>query len=225
MVESSKPEGGKHDPFDARLGTEGWRPWHVYTMAVVSLTIGLLLGYLFRGSAARSAAVRPTQPSPAPAAVSGMQQMPTLDQMKHMGDKQAEPLLEKLKADPKNAALMVQVAHIYESVHQFKDAAGYYSQALEVDPKNVATRTEMASCLYYSGDVDGALGQLQQSLHTDPKDANSLFNLGMIKWNGKKDGKGAIDAWQDLLRLNPTLEPSKQAQVRKLIAEASQPQP
>ena len=31
------------------------------------------------------------------------------------------------------------------------------------------------------GDVDEAISQLQQSLHYDPKDANSLFNLGMIR--------------------------------------------
>jgi len=36
--------------------------------------------------------------------------------------------------------------------------------------------------------VDGAISQLQ-SVHFDPKDANSLFNLGMMKWRGKQDTK------------------------------------
>jgi hypothetical protein len=55
---------------------------------------------------------------------------------------------------------------------------------LEVKPKNIAIRTELASCLYYAGDVDGALRQLSQATTDDPKDANSLFNLGMIRWKG-----------------------------------------
>ena len=210
----------------SRSADAGWQTWHVYTMAVVSLAVGLLLGYLFRGSASRSAAATAAQPTVQGTAMGGgMQQMPSLEQMKQMGDKQAEPLLEKLKIDPRNADLLIQVAHIYESVHQFKDAAGYYGKALAIDPKSVATRTEMASCLYYSGDVDGALSQLQQSLQDDPKDANSLFNLGMIEWNGKKDARGAVAAWQQLLKLNPALEESKKTQVKKLIAEASQTQP
>jgi cytochrome c-type biogenesis protein CcmH/NrfG len=88
-----------------------------------------------------------------------MQQMPSLDDMKKMADNKAQPILAKLKKDPKNTALLIQVGNIYESTHQFKDAAGYYSKALQVTPKNVVLRTEMASCLYYSGDVDGAIGE------------------------------------------------------------------
>lgn len=214
------------EPVKTQSTGPGWRTTHAYTMAIVSLAVGLVLGYLFRGSASRSVAVTSAQPSAQSPAMDGsMQQMPTLEQMKQMGDKQAEPLLQQLKTDPKNADLLIQVAHIYESVHQFKDAAGYYSQALAIDPKNVATRSEMASCLYYSGDVDGALSQLQQALQDDPKDANSLFNLGLIKWKGKKDAAGAVAAWQELLKLNPALEATKKAQVEKLIADASHPQP
>ena len=83
----------------------------------------------------------------------------------------------------------------------------------------------MASSLYYSGDVDGALKQLQTSLTYDPKDAQSLFNLGMIRWRGKQDTKGAITAWEQLLKLNPALEENKKSQVQKLIADARKAQP
>jgi len=93
-----------------------------------------------------------------------MQQMPTLEQMKQMADKKAEPLLAELKNDPNNAVLLIQVAKVYEATHQFQEASGYFQKVLNVNPKDVATRTEMASCLYYSGDVDGAISQLQQSL-------------------------------------------------------------
>ncbi|MGA7400238.1 MAG: tetratricopeptide repeat protein, partial [Candidatus Sulfotelmatobacter sp.] len=75
------------------------------------------------------------------------------------------------------------------------------------------------SCLYYNGDVDGALRQLQQSLHYDPKDANSLFNLGVIKWQGKQDAKGALTAWQELLKTNPQLSADRKAAVEKLMAD------
>jgi len=153
----------------------------------------------------------------------GMGNQPvSLDQMKHMADKQAEPLLAKLKDDPKNADLLIQTGKIYLSTHQFKQAAEYFGKSLEVKPKNVPIRTLMASCLYYGGDVDGALQQLSQATTDDPKDANSLFNLGMIRWQGKKDAKGALAAWGQLLRNNPELEPNKRAQVEKLMADVRQ---
>jgi len=192
-------------------------------MALICLVVGLATGYLFRGSQSPAVPAPPaanSQASAQPSAPAGMGgQMPTLERMKQMADKQAAPLDEKLKGDPNNRNLLIQAGNIYKAAHQFKEAAGYYGKALQVDPKNVGIRTEMASCLYFNGDVDGALSQLQQALHDDPKDVNALFNIGMIKWQGKKDGKGALAAWQQLLKSNPQLSGERKARVQKLMAD------
>ncbi len=198
-----------------------WQAKQVYAMAVISLVVGLAIGYLFRGSQSPAAPAQPAanaQPAAPAGAMGG--HTPSLEEMKQMADKKAAPLLEKLRGDPNNGDLLIQVGNIYKSTHQFKDAVGYYDKALQVDPKNVPIRTEMASCLYYDGDVDGAISQLQQALRYDPKDANSLFNLGMIKWRGKQDSKGAVAAWQQLLKSNPQLSAERKATVQKLMADA-----
>jgi cytochrome c-type biogenesis protein CcmH/NrfG len=204
-------------------------------MAGICLAIGLASGYLFRGSSYRptqavQAAPMPTgATSPASTTSSGAvspgshPQMPSLDDMKRMADKKAEPLLDKLKADPKNSGLLNQIGTLYKATHQFKEAASYFQKALDIDPKNVAARTDLASCLFYDGDADGAIQQLEQSLRYDPKDANSLFNLGMIRLQAKNDPSGAVTAWQQLLKSNPTLADNKKAAVQKLIAQARKP--
>jgi cytochrome c-type biogenesis protein CcmH/NrfG len=201
-------------------GATAWQAKQVYAMAVISLVVGLAIGYLFRGSQSPAVPAQPAASAQPAAPAAGMGgQMPTLDQMKQMADTKAAPLLEKLKGDPNNKDLLIQVGNLYEATHQFKEAAAYYDRALQVDPKNVPIRTQMASCLYYNGDVDGAISQLQQALHYDPKDVNSLFNLGMIKWQGKQDSKGAVAAWQQLLKSNPQLSPDRKATVQKLMAD------
>lgn len=209
------------EPITEPSKISAWHSTQVYAMAVICLGVGLAIGYLFRGS--QSPAIpAPPAGNAGPHAASGSMagHTPTLEQMKQMADKKAAPLLEKLKADPANIVLLGQVGAIYKSTHQFKDAIVYYDKAVQADPKNVAMRTELASCLYYDGDVDGAIAQLQQSLHYDPKDANSLFNLGMIKWQGKQDSKGAVAAWQQLLKSNPKLSAERKATVQKLMADA-----
>lgn len=196
----------------------GWRPALAYVMASACLALGLAAGYLLRGSASlQLSPSRQLQPN-ATAAIT--HPTPTLEQMKQLADQRARPLLEQLKSDPNNKDLLIRLAYLYKSAHQFKEAATYFDRALHLDPRNVSARTELASCLYYNGDVDGAIRELQQSLKYDPEDANSLFNLGLVTWKGKNNPAGAIAAWQRLLQTNPSLD--RRPIVERMIAEARQ---
>src|SRR5437660_12793772 len=119
-------------------------------MAASCLVVGLGIGFLSRGlqgSASRAIAV-----APASTLRSAARRVPTLDGMKQMADKRAAPLLDKLKSNPKDSGLLMEVAAIYHSSHQFKEAAAYYDKALEDEPKNVALRTKLASSVYRSVD-------------------------------------------------------------------------
>lgn len=203
--------------------SRGWRPAQVYVMAGMCVVIGLALGYLFRGSASNAVPAAPVAQAASTRATTAPAQMPSLDQMKQMADKQAEPLLAKLKSDPNNSDLLNQVGTIYKATHQFKEATSYFEKAVQANPKNNLARTDLASCLYYEGDVDGALKQLQEALVYNPKDANSLFNLGMIRWKGKGDTTGAAEAWKQLLKSNPQLDAPKKTEVEKLLAQVQGP--
>ncbi|MGD0735563.1 MAG: tetratricopeptide repeat protein [Terracidiphilus sp.] len=193
---------------------------HVYAMAGLCLVVGLAIGYLFRVPQSHVPATQNTAGAgaqSAPRAGAAGSQMPSQRDMKRMADKQAEPLLEKLKNDPNNSALLLQVGAIYHTTRQFSEAAAFYGKAVQVDPKNVATRTKLAASLYRQGDVDGAIAQLNQALTYDPKDVNSLFDLGLIRLQAKRDDKGALAAWQQLLKTNPQLSPDRKATVQKLM--------
>ena len=204
-----------------------WRSSHAYLMATICLAVGFVIGYFLRGSAPPKAMPAPASPPAVPVAASvnadaPPAKMPTLDDMKRMADKQAQPLLTELQKKPKNAALLNQTALTYKAAHQFKLAAEYFKKALEADPKNVAVRADYASCLYYTGDVDGAIAQLQQSLSYDPKHAGTLYNLGLIELKGKGNSEAAIAAWEKLLKLNPDLPQKDKDQLERLIEAAKQ---
>jgi cytochrome c-type biogenesis protein CcmH/NrfG len=202
---------------DASPSPAGLPSQTVYAIVGICLILGLFVGYFVVGKHAASR-VAPAQSAANKVPSMGNHPKLTLEQMKQMADVQASSLVVKSKAEPKNSALLVQIAGIYQSTHQFKEATNYFQSALKIDPKNVPARTAMASCMYYSGDVDGAIGQLNQALKFSPKDPNTLFNLGMIKYQGKKDPAGAIATWQQLLKLNPNLD--RKPIVEQMIAEA-----
>jgi len=193
----------------------------VLGIATGALAVGLLIGYLAHDMqlGVQSAQPRPNFTANPPAATPlAKGHVPSIGEMKQMADTQVAPLLEKLKSDPNNTALLVQVGAVYHTSHQFKEAATYFNRAVQLEPTNVPLRTKLASSLFREGDADGAIEQLNQALGLDPKDANSLFNLGMIKLQGKNDPRGALAAWQKLLKTNPNLSPERKAEVQKLIA-------
>jgi cytochrome c-type biogenesis protein CcmH/NrfG len=192
----------------------------VYFMATLCLGAGLGVGYLLRSSQPAMTAQRNTAEVATTASAKPAGHHPGLEDMRKMADKQAAPLLEKLKSNPHDSALLAQVAAIYHTTHGFKEAAVYYNRALESDPRNVAVRTKLASSLYRDGDIDGAIAQLNRALKDQPTDANAQFNLGMIKLQGKGDSKGALATWQRLLKTNPQLSPERKAAVLKLMADA-----
>jgi cytochrome c-type biogenesis protein CcmH/NrfG len=193
----------------------------VYMMAGFCLAVGLSIGWLMRGSqqavlsphATSHGSLQSANATPAGHPV-------TLEQMKQMADQHAAPLLDKLKSNPNDDAVLLQVGAIYHTSHQFQRAAEYYGRAVDADPKNVPARTKLASSLYRSGDVDGAIKQLEMALTYDPKDAYALFDMGMIKLQGKGDNKGAVAAWRRLLKTNPQLSEDRKAVVMKLMANA-----
>lgn len=192
---------------------------HVYAMAIICLIAGLGIGYLMRSSmlaVPNAQGVALTSPHGA------MPAGHSLEELKQISDQKAAPLLEKLKSNPNDTSLLAQVAALYHTTHRFKEAADYYSRAVNTDPKDVALRTRFASSLYRSGDIDGAIAQLNTALTYDPKDANALYDLGMIRLHGNGDSKGAVAAWQRLLKTNPDLSPDRKAVVMKVMASAMQ---
>jgi len=204
-------------PTSDSVATESLQAKQVCLAAAICLIVGLGIGYVSRGlqappSAAASAARSVTAPA-------GGGHTPTLNDIKQIADKQAAPLLAQLKSNPNDSNLLMQVGAIYHGSHRFKEAAEYYGKAVHADPKNLALRSRLAASLYRSGDADAAIAQLNEALTYNSNDANALFNLGMIKLQGKADGKGAVAAWQQLLKSNPHLSDDRKAEVQRLMAD------
>src|SRR5215472_11035715 len=191
----------------------------VFVLAAVCLIVGLVAGFRFLGENVKPMlASRASSTSASTAGATGKHPKLTLDQMKQIAEVKASALVEKSKREPNNAKLLIQIAATYQASHQFKQAADYFARALKIEPKDILARTELAACLFYSGDTDGAIKELNEVLKSKPSDVNALFDLGMIKYRGKHDHVGAIAAWEQLLKTNPSLD--RKPMVERLIADA-----
>jgi cytochrome c-type biogenesis protein CcmH/NrfG len=199
---------------------EQWTSVQAYVLAVICLLVGIAGGWFIRGSQSPAAAATETANASAPAmgSANAGAQTPTPADMQKMADTQAGPLIEKLKADPSNAGLLENIGNIYYDAQEYPTAIDYYQRALKVEPTNTGVRTDMATAYWYTGNADTAIAEFQKSLSYEPNKANTLFNLGIVEWQGKMDIDKAVTTWQKLLDTNPNYEAKDK--VLELMAQA-----
>ncbi len=196
-----------------------------YTLAVITLAIGIAVGYFARGSAPVSTsetAQAASAPAGTPGGAMGGAQLPGIGSMQQqqpaspeMLAKAAEPLLAQLKTNPNDFESLVKLGNLYYDGQTYPQAIEYYEKALGIRPNNPDVRTDLGTAYWYTGNADKAIANFQKSLAIRPNHPGTLFNLGIVEWQGKKDPKDAIVAWEKLLQTNPDY-PQKE-QVQKLI--------
>lgn len=193
----------------------GWTGTQAYVLAAACLLLGVALGYLFRGSASPAASAAIATPVQQTAA-----QQPSAAEAQAALAQAVGPLMEAVKKDPKDYDSLVKLGNLFYDAQRFPEAIQYYERSLAIHPENPDVRTDMGTAYWYSGNADKALAAMGTSLKYRPGHPQTLFNLGWVRWQGKADPKGAIEAWQQLLKLNPDY-PQKQ-QVEQYIAKAKE---
>ena len=190
--------------------TQNWSSTQAYLLAAFCLLLGVALGYLFRGSAS---SMPQSATAPQSTSVPNTQAQAALQQS-------VAPLLDAVNRNPGDFDSLVKLGDLYYDGQQFPNAIQYYERALVIHPENPDVRTDLGTAYWYTGNADKALAEMEISLKYKPGHPQTLFNLGWVKWQGKADAKGAVAAWQNLLKTNPDY-PQKQ-QVEQYIAKAKE---
>jgi cytochrome c-type biogenesis protein CcmH/NrfG len=206
----------------AQHSNDNWTSTQVYVLATICLVIGIGLGYFIQGSkspaSAPGAQVASETPGTQQQLGPGQIQAPPEQKSPEATAKLVEPMLQQLKTNPLDSQLLTQIGNTYYDNGDFTKAIEYYGRALTVNPKDSEVRTDMGTAYFYSGNADKAIEQFTTVLKGNPNHANALFNMGIVRWEGKKDPKGAIAAWEELLKRNPDYP--KREQVKDLMERA-----
>ncbi|HUK42942.1 MAG TPA: tetratricopeptide repeat protein [Candidatus Bathyarchaeia archaeon] len=208
--------------------TTGFTTAQAYTLAVITLSIGIAMGYFARGSASVAPGADTAQAA-APAALGstamGAAQLPGIGSSQQQQgvsvealNKAAETFLTQLKQNPNDFETLAKVGNLYYDGQAYPQAIEYYEKALLVQPGNADVRTDLGTAYWYTGDADKAIANFNKALAVRPTHPGTLFNLGIVEWQGKNDPKAAVKVWEKLLASNPDY-PQKD-QVQSLIERA-----
>lgn len=199
-----------------------------YVLALITLVVGIGIGWLVRGSSSTGESASATSaPAPAASGSSGFQ-VPSFGQNSSTKpalsidevNKAAAPLLAQLQTRPNDPDLLAHIGNLYYDSQAYPQAIEYYQKSLKVRPNDADVRTDMGTAMWYSGDADGALKEFSTSLSYSPTHNPTLFNRGVVLFQGKNDPKAAIATWQQLLKVNPNYP--ERAKVEGLIQQAQQ---
>jgi cytochrome c-type biogenesis protein CcmH/NrfG len=174
---------------------EGVSKQNVILIAAVSILVGFILG----------ATVAILKMSKESKEVASTGQSQEVDRPNNEEDiRLAKSILEK---DPRNLEALATLGNAYFDTDRYQEAIDAYSKALAIDPKNPDARTDMGIMYRRLGQFDKALEVFRQAAQDQPLHVNSRFNIGIVLKYDKEDFRGAIQAWEEFLKLEKLLDP------------------
>ena len=195
-----------------------WTSKQALIFVTACLAVRITGGWLIRGNQnAKPSSSQVARASATTAIANTATLPPGSNSLSEMADTQAAPLLMKLSADPKNPDTLISIGNLDYDAQQYPVAVDFYNRALQSRPSDASVRTDMADCLLVPATLKKQLRNSNKALTFAPTNPNTLFNLGLVKWQGKHDGAGAIADWNKLLEANPNYE--QKDKVRKMLSD------
>lgn len=173
-----------------------WGAVQVGVAALVVLLLGIVLGYLFHNSPS-------TPPSAASSNTASSADQSLGAKSQESLDAALKPLLAQLQNSPNDPDLLNKIGNVYYDNHAYTEAVSYYQKYLALRPNDADVGTDMGTAIWYSGNPDGAIRQYETVLRNQPDYPNTLFNMGVVKWQGKHENRAALACWERLLKAHP----------------------
>jgi len=189
---------------------------------IISVVIAFIIGFI---TGATVAILRGKKETPRPAMVQKPQMAPRVTEAPEpQGPNPMEvaakvqALKDIVKKDSKNLSAWVELGNLYFDSNQRQEAVHAYQQYLAIKPDNADVRTDLGIMYRKLGEFDKALEEFRKAAKSDPRHVNSRYNIGIVLLHDKQDIKGAIQAWEEYLRVDPNGERAQRlrAQIERM---------
>jgi cytochrome c-type biogenesis protein CcmH/NrfG len=112
-------------------------------------------------------------------------------------------LRQKTDADPKDTAAWTELGNRYFDSDRPQEAITAYEKSLALDPSNADVWTDLGVMYRRVGEHRKAIEVFDKAKALNPRHEVSRFNKGIVLLHDLNDQNAALEAWEDLLRINP----------------------
>ncbi|MCP4694811.1 MAG: tetratricopeptide repeat protein [Desulfobacterales bacterium] len=143
------------------------------------------------------------------------------------GEKSADPdhsekalaLELETSRNPGSAAAWIQLGNFYFDHDKVDGAIEAYRKALEITPDNADVLTDLGVMYRRKGQPEKAVQSFDKAIAVNPGHNVPRFNKGIVLMHDLNDHDGAIEAWEELLRLNPAAKTPTGKPLKEMIEE------
>lgn len=178
-------------------------------VALMALVLGFLGGSLYNPTKPRERVPVETSVPPQQAF---QDQGPSAEQTIR-----SQALEKETSANPENVEAWIQLGNVYFGTKQYQEAIGAYEKSLELNPNNADVWTDMGVMYRRNGQPKKAIEAFDKATEIDPQHEISRFNKGIVLMHDLNDPEGALQAWEELVKVNPSAKSPSGQPVMELI--------
>jgi cytochrome c-type biogenesis protein CcmH/NrfG len=195
-------------------GTKGYiKTENLILSVLVSLAVGFVGGVVF--SAYRSSST-PAGPSNAPVA-----SVPQTQEQKET----LAALIQATQTTPDNINAWAQLGHAYFDSGEHALAIAAYEKSLSLDGKRPDVWTDLGVMYRRNGNPDKAIECFNRAIALNQRHEVARFNKGVVLMHDKNDPKGALQSWEELLRINPQAKTPSGEPLKTMVKELKKNSP
>ncbi len=171
----------------------------MFLVALIALVMGFLGGVIFSSvkSAGNLPAARPAPGQPGQQA-EDHDHGPTPEQANMI-----LTLEREVSQNPTNLEAWTQLGNIYFDTNKLDQSIRAYKKSLELNPKDPNVWTDMGVMYQRKGQAAEAIDAFEKAMAIDPRHEVSRFNKGIVLMHDLNDRDGAIQMWEEVIKINP----------------------
>ena len=132
-------------------------------------------------------------------------------------EESAEGYSRLIRSGHVNGHIYYNLGNAYFDTGDHEKAITAYKKALDMEPENADVWTDLGVMYRRSGNPTEAVRAFNKAIQINPRHQQSRFNKGIVLMYDLKDRKGALQAWQELVNINPEARAPNGQLVKELL--------
>lgn len=125
---------------------------------------------------------------------------------------------EKITSEnPEDATAWANLGNLYFDTGNHKKAIIAYQKSLELNPNNAQVIIDLGIMYRRTGQPKKAVAAFDKAIKIEPNHETALFNKGIVLLHDLNDMKGAIQAWEELVKMNPLAKSPSGEPIKDLV--------